>query len=207
MTIQRPSCMTTLRQGSVSISLFPAARSCAGPRPASGVSGAGRIPLPVTKRAPWPIAESDRCAAEYERLRAIPTVLVAARRSSSSFLRPLRGGRPIDIRKGVCEEPTGAPPDMTACLALIPGLGRAPGRMRYPAPDAKCSAGSRARPAQLHALPGKSGLNIAGGCCGSAASLRLLTAVVRDGVVCRTQGGISWLRAVVRSQERGEAER
>ncbi len=39
MTIQRPNCMKTLRQGSVSISLSPAARSCAGPRPASGVSG------------------------------------------------------------------------------------------------------------------------------------------------------------------------
>ncbi len=31
--------MKALRQGSVSISLSPAARSCAGPRPASGVSG------------------------------------------------------------------------------------------------------------------------------------------------------------------------
>jgi len=39
MMIQRPNCMKTLRQGSVSISLSPAARSCAGPRPASGVSG------------------------------------------------------------------------------------------------------------------------------------------------------------------------
>lgn len=39
MTIQRPGCMKTLRQGSVSISLSRAARSCGGPRPASGVSG------------------------------------------------------------------------------------------------------------------------------------------------------------------------
>ena len=39
MTIQRPNCMKALRQGSVSISLSPAARSCAGPCPASGVRG------------------------------------------------------------------------------------------------------------------------------------------------------------------------
>jgi hypothetical protein len=35
MTIQRPNCMKTFRQGSVSISLFPAARSCAGPHAAN----------------------------------------------------------------------------------------------------------------------------------------------------------------------------
>jgi hypothetical protein len=39
MTIQRPNCMKTLRQGSVSIPLSSAARSCADPRPASRVSG------------------------------------------------------------------------------------------------------------------------------------------------------------------------
>jgi len=39
MTIQRPNCMKTFRQGSVSISLCLAARSCAVARPSSGVSG------------------------------------------------------------------------------------------------------------------------------------------------------------------------
>jgi len=38
MTIQRPHCMKAFRQGFVRISLSPAARSCAGPSPAIGVT-------------------------------------------------------------------------------------------------------------------------------------------------------------------------
>jgi hypothetical protein len=67
MTIHRLNCMKAVRQGSVSISLSPAARSCAGSRPASGVVGY-RILLVATGRAPWPITESDwfpgYCAAD-----------------------------------------------------------------------------------------------------------------------------------------------
>ena len=51
MTIQRPNCMKTLRQGSVSMSLSRLLDLA--PTPA-----ATRIPLAAT-RAPWPIVESD----------------------------------------------------------------------------------------------------------------------------------------------------
>ncbi len=128
-----------------------------------------------------------RLPGEYERLRAIPTVLVAARRSSSSFCVPCEAVDPQASARGLRRSRSGAPPDMTACLALIPGLGRAGLDACVTSARAKCSTESRARPAQLHALPGTSGLNIAGGCCGCR-ELRLLTTVVRDGVVCRTRG-------------------
>jgi hypothetical protein len=59
MTIQRPNCMKTLRQGSVSISLSRLLDL------APVLAGVRRERLPVsrvaaTRRAPWPITESDR---------------------------------------------------------------------------------------------------------------------------------------------------
>jgi hypothetical protein len=58
MTTQRPNYMKTLRQGSAGMAVSPAARSCAGPRLVSGVSGY-QEPAGRHEGVPWLIAESD----------------------------------------------------------------------------------------------------------------------------------------------------
>jgi hypothetical protein len=59
MTIQRPNCMKTLWQSSVSIPLSSAARCCAGRRPASGVGGS-QDPAGGHEEGAAPITESNR---------------------------------------------------------------------------------------------------------------------------------------------------
>jgi hypothetical protein len=68
MKIHRPDCMKTPRQGSVSIPLSSAARSCVCPR-RRPVWTATSIPLAATRRAPWPSQRatgfSGHCSAAH----------------------------------------------------------------------------------------------------------------------------------------------
>jgi len=100
--------MKALRQDSVSISPSPAARSCAGPRPTSGVSGYQYRAWPATRRAPWPITESDQvsgpCVADQlpneRRVCAgnSPSVVIAS--GAQINVRMLIGGHHCDLGPG-----------------------------------------------------------------------------------------------------------
>src|ERR1039457_2533312 len=86
MTIQRPNCMKTLRQGSVSISLSPAARPCAVARPASGVSGyqdpsGGHEEGAVANHRERPVLWTLRCGSAAECRIGRDVVARACRRS------------------------------------------------------------------------------------------------------------------------------